>query len=1772
MYRVVSYKKKKKKTIGYAPVDTKQRLTFFDKLHFHRTQSTHLRLLGGDLNDCPLPAIDRRNQGRHGHHWPILIGKLDSPYTDCIRFKHPLTPSFTRPNIVRKRPKSFSRLDYFLLQRTHQKRLVQASTIYDHPKDLSDHRPVSIVLVLSDERGDAAEPNNSLPTTSNQLHRINAATFKTAAFQGMLEGWLEGASGEEPVGELEVVLGNCEKEGRELARREHRERVERMAVLVGRVQDLEALPVMGDEETAEWTRTTEELRRAVNERARQLRIRAHVPEIATEERLSRPVHAKLAARSSDSKITALRLPNGELTHDIDVALDHTQAHFQRLYNLEPRDRDHVERLRDDFLAPIRAARTCDDPSSDPLFLRRLSEAHIELLQQPITEDEVVAAIATTHPGRSPGPSGVPYELYHTAPRAWAKALSRAFNAMTERGSLSPRQGQGLVRLLFKHHKIGADRAELSSYRPITLRECDYKLFTKVYVARLNHVLPDLLPPQQHGFVKGRRSADASFHLRLLIEELGARGTEFPDAALLSLDQSSAYDLVEHEWIFAIFDALGAPATFQRVLRMLYSGDSTTARYIINGFLTPPVRLTCGLGQGDPASSSVWDVVFQPFLDALHRRGIALNLSLPTIHPYPQSRAMTSLAFADDVVVAVADSESLTLLDDLALDWRLATNGRLNTDKTVVLPIGCRWEAGDRPLVVKAEGESLEWIGLSFDPTGNTELANVNLVARLEAVLDSARDRGLTHHTRAFYVNRYAIPKILHILSADIPPLEVVKELDRILVDFVRGGKRRACYGKDVVFTPRFKGGLGVMRMQDVVDSVAARVWDVLLGGSDAIWQGLARAAIVRAHPAPDFDLTTDAWPCDYTPIRTDLHPRWQAVLKVPSTHNAQVKPRTLTLANLLALPIKLHTLHYLPGAPAVSRSPYDVDYAAFAIYAKVADLFRRELYPGGGFHLWTPPTDVVVSNSEYDQRGRPQREHIVAWYRHAINRLRFTPIAQPVAAVRINGPPRVRPRSEVRPTTPLESILPHPIDPPQRLPRPALPDQSTQYNLLSMDRPYTIRRVRRVLNAKAFTDTIGFRDSLQPDDLKGFWKGVNSKALTAREREVWFKLVRNFTPTRSLQFHQKHDDSPACLVCGAPKDDREHYFFDCVDSGNVWIAARSVLCDALGLDTIDNTHYTAVQRMFGLPKLKASLRDQEGAGRTIEIFTGLVLEMISSGRWGMQKWGTRMEGVVRRRIILEERDLERRGSWWLRSRALVFVSTEWEVAVGWAFCPFYVNRYAIPKILHILSADIPPLEVVKELDRILVDFVRGGKRRSCYGKDVVFTPRFKGGLGVMRMQDVVDSVAARVWDVLLGGSDAIWQGLARAAIVRAHPAPDFDLTTDAWPCDYTPIRTDLHPRWQAVLKVPSTHNAQVKPRTLTLANLLALPIKLHTLHYLPGAPAVSRSPYDVDYAAFAIYAKVADLFRRELYPGGGFHLWTPPTDVVVSNSEYDQRGRPQREHIVAWYRHAINRLRFTPIAQPVAAVRINGPPRVRPRSEVRPTTPLESILPHPIDPPQRLPRPALPDQSTQYNLLSMDRPYTIRRVRRVLNAKAFTDTIGFRDSLQPDDLKGFWKGVNSKALTAREREVWFKLVRNFTPSRSLQFHQKHDDSPACLVCGAPKDDREHYFFDCVDSGNVWIAARSVLCDALGLDTIDNTHYTAVQRMFGLPKLKASLRDQEGAGRTIEIFTGLVLEMISSGRWGMQKWGTRMEGVGRRRIILEERLKLRAGGAWGRRGQ
>ncbi|SGZ32762.1 BQ5605_C040g11910 [Microbotryum silenes-dioicae] len=209
-------------------------------------------------------------------------------------------------------------------------------------------------------------------------------------------------------------------------------------------------------------------------------------------------------------------------------------------------------------------------------MRPMTARHAKLLEEPFTADEFAAAIAKLDKGRNPGASGLPYEMYQSSPTVFAELLASTCNEAWTKGALPESMTKGTVRLL-KKSKPDADYSDLKYYRPITLRECSYKLMTKDLVARLN------------------KASDAGSHLSLLLEQI--RSLDLADSALLSLDQESAYDLVDHDWIVSVLRAIGAPVRFLGLLDVIYR--SVSFRYIINGYLTEAVCMVCGLGQGDP---------------------------------------------------------------------------------------------------------------------------------------------------------------------------------------------------------------------------------------------------------------------------------------------------------------------------------------------------------------------------------------------------------------------------------------------------------------------------------------------------------------------------------------------------------------------------------------------------------------------------------------------------------------------------------------------------------------------------------------------------------------------------------------------------------------------------------------------------------------------------------------------------------------------------------------------------------------------------------------------------------------------------------------------------------------------------------------------------------------------------------------------------------------------------------------------------------------------
>ena len=89
---------------------------------------------------------------------------------------------------------------------------------------------------------------------------------------------------------------------------------------------------------------------------------------------------------------------------------------------------------------------------------------------------------------------------------------------------------------------------LDDYMPITLLNTELKILGRVLANRLQFVMSDLIGPEQTCAVKGRSIQDNLHLIREILEGL-KDGTR---AALINLDQSKAFDSVDHRFRFLAY--------------------------------------------------------------------------------------------------------------------------------------------------------------------------------------------------------------------------------------------------------------------------------------------------------------------------------------------------------------------------------------------------------------------------------------------------------------------------------------------------------------------------------------------------------------------------------------------------------------------------------------------------------------------------------------------------------------------------------------------------------------------------------------------------------------------------------------------------------------------------------------------------------------------------------------------------------------------------------------------------------------------------------------------------------------------------------------------------------------------------------------------------------------------------------------------------------------------------------------------------------------------
>lgn len=279
--------------------------------------------------------------------------------------------------------------------------------------------------------------------------------------------------------------------------------------------------------------------------------------------------------------------------------------------------------------------------------RRLSAASAALAEGPdqngtLTTEELHLALQLSRRGSTPGVDGLPYEFYRTFGALLVPVLLRVFNAAFRSSDFAAPLQPLLVGVLCLLLKPGQPADELSSYRPLTLLNCDVKLLMLVLSNRLQRPLDYVIDVTQSAFLRGRDISDnVRYHLGLAsrLAELGLPGW------LLHSDLTKAYDTADRGWLLKAMQAVGLrQAGIVRWCSLLLSG--TQAQVRINGYLTAPFPVKGGLSQGGSLSCQEWVILLEPclaYLNQLRSLGRLHAFLLPSGDPAP-----AACAFADDV--------------------------------------------------------------------------------------------------------------------------------------------------------------------------------------------------------------------------------------------------------------------------------------------------------------------------------------------------------------------------------------------------------------------------------------------------------------------------------------------------------------------------------------------------------------------------------------------------------------------------------------------------------------------------------------------------------------------------------------------------------------------------------------------------------------------------------------------------------------------------------------------------------------------------------------------------------------------------------------------------------------------------------------------------------------------------------------------------------------------------------------------------------------------
>lgn len=818
------------------------------EMYLSRVQHNHFIVLGGDWN-CTLEPIDRAGSIERR---AVIVNKLKSLFTDedlsdAWREQHPVAREFTYVGTHQLRPRA--RLDRFYLRKS----LISSVSFSKLIPSFSDHSAAVMTLDLN------------LSRTNPPYWKLNNSLLDDSKYTSMISNIIAHFVQKQEDCNCLILWDELKTEVRLATQRyESYQRHVNSGTLLRverQLRDIQSKLVLCTSEQIELNRHVAMIRKNHYDNAKATSVVENSSNLQYGNSMS-PMFYQLGKKKQPIvRLDCVKI-NGTSMTDKQEINQHIRNHFQNLYSQTGTNVGNAPCLYSD--------------------LPTLSVTDRDFLDSPLTEIELRTSTYQLTVGKAPGLDGLSANFYRVFWEKLSPLLMKVVQYAFETHSLPRSMQLSVISLIPKP----GDPALISSWRPISLLNTDYKIISRAISNRLSNVLKSIIHSDQSYCVNGRSMFT---NLHLMRDAIELANKENIPLAIVSLDQANAFDHVDHKYLFMTMKAFGIGDCFMNFVQTLYDNARCTVR--VSNTLTRPFPFQRGIRQGDPLSGCLYTISIEPFLMLCQRNLSPYGLKIPR-SMFP----LVSTAYADDVSIFITNDHGFTALDTAFTLYGCASGAKLNTDKTKGLFTGSWKSRIDKPMTQNWNSEGLCFLGVFLGNSTSWETRNWDtLTAKIKGGIErwAKWNFKTSLRGRRIVANQLLGSKLVHVLTVLEPPKKFVEELHRILIRFLWNG--RHWKSQDHVFADPREGGLGLTNIFCRAATYRLRALTKFLSPDVDRNAHFHLQEVNFNRYAPDSDFCTSV----LQPIRTDwlhrLQPFYRSIVKYwdeicPATTNNSCSP------------------------------------------------------------------------------------------------------------------------------------------------------------------------------------------------------------------------------------------------------------------------------------------------------------------------------------------------------------------------------------------------------------------------------------------------------------------------------------------------------------------------------------------------------------------------------------------------------------------------------------------------------------------------------------------------------------------------------------------------------------------------------------------------------------------------------------------------------------------------------------------------------------------